>query len=149
MANRHPRIENLAPAFKPGQSGNPKGRPKNRVPAYRAKLLGRNKARRYHEITPEELKDWYETLITIDLPSLKLLAQDDAAPALARTYARAIIFDMNAGKTYTVDRITERLFGKATQRIEHTGANGSELIPPARVLTKLEIKALLAELEAL
>jgi len=139
--------QNIEPyKFKPGQSGNPKGRPKSRVPKYRVKIMGQTKAKKFYGISATELNEWYETLITASLPDLKLIAQDDEAPALVRTYARAIIFDMNAGKTGTIDRITEKLYGKAVQRIEHTGADGSDLIP-ARTLTKDEARELLGDLE--
>ena len=39
-------IENLKP-FKPGQSGNPKGRPKNRVPGVLAKVMPKTKAKKF------------------------------------------------------------------------------------------------------
>ena len=142
MANE----QNLRPAWKKGESGNPKGRPRSRVAEYREKIMGKKKAKKYYGIGAFEVTEWYEALLTMDLPELKLLAQDDTAPALARTYARAIIFDMNAGKTYTVDRISEKLYGKAIQRVEHTGADGSDLMP-ARTLTKDEARELFNELE--
>ena len=142
MANE----QNLRPAWKPGQSGNPKGRPRSRVAEYRVKIMGKKKAKGYFGISAQEVTEWYEALITMDLPDLKLLAQDDEAPALARTYARAIIYDMNAGKTATIDKLTEKLHGKAIQRIEHTGADGSDLNQP-RTLTKDEAKEFFGELE--
>ena len=147
MANPNPKRENLAPQFKPGQSGNPKGRPKNRVAAFRERIMGKKKAKAYFGISAFEVTEWYEVLITMDLPDLKLLAADDEAPALARTYARAIIFDMNAGKTTTIDKLTAKLHGKAIQRIEHTGADGSDLNQP-RTLTKDEAKEFFSDLES-
>ena len=147
MANPNPKRENLAPQFKPGQSGNPKGRPKNMVAAFRERIMGKSKAKRYFGISAFEVTEWYEALITMDLPDLKLLAADDTAPALARTYARAIIFDMNGGKTTTIDKLTAKLHGKAIQRIEYTGADGSDLNQP-RTLTKDEAKEFFDDLES-
>lgn len=140
-----PNKENLRAPWKPGESGNPKGRPPNRVLRYRQKILGKSKAKKFYGISSTELMEWYETLITLDLPGLKLLAQDDEAPSLPRSYARAIIFDMNAGKTTTIDKLSEKLYGKAVERIEHTGADGSDLIP--RTLTTQEAQELLKDLE--
>lgn len=142
MANE----QNLRPAWQKGQSGNPKGRPRNRVAAFRERIMGKQKAKKYFGISAFEVTEWYEVLITLDLPDLKLLAADDEAPALARTYARAIIFDMNAGKTTTIDKLTAKLHGKAIQRIEHTGADGSDLNQP-RTLTKEEAKEFFNDLE--
>lgn len=146
MANPNPKRENLAPQFKPGQSGNPKGRPKNRVAVFRERIMGKKKAKKYFGISAFEVTEWYEALITMDLPDLKLLATDDQAPALARTYARAIIFDLNAGKTTTIDKLTAKLHGKAIQRIELTGADGADVNQP-RTLTKEEAKDFIVDLE--
>lgn len=143
MANE----QNLCPPWKKGQSGNPKGRPRNRVAEFRERIMGKKKAKKYFGIGAFEVTEWYEVLITMDLPDLKLLAADDTAPALARTYARAIIFDMNAGKTTTIDKLTAKLHGKAIQRIEHTGADGSDLNQP-RTLTKEEAKDFFSDLES-
>lgn len=132
--------------FKKGQSGNPNGRPKNRPAEFRGKVLGKIKAKSYYGMGSYEITDWYETLLTLDVPALKMLAQDETAPAFVRTYARAIIFDMKVGKTATMDKISEKLYGKAVQRVEYTGADGSDLAP-ARILTKDEAKELLIDLD--
>ena len=139
MANE----QNLRPAWKKGESGNPKGRPKSRVSEFRVKIMGKAGAKKFYGISATE---WYELLLTADLSELKALAAEETTPALAKTYARAIIADMNAGKTSTIDRISEKLYGKAIQRVEHTGADGSDLIP-ARTLTKDEARELFSELE--
>ena len=120
MANE----QNLRPAWKKGESGNPKGRPKSRVSEFRVKIMGKAGAKKFYGISATEVKEWYELLLTADLSELKALAAEETTPALAKTYARAIIADMNAGKTSTIDRISEKLYGKAIQRVEHTGADG-------------------------
>ena len=146
MANHNPKRENLAPQCKPGQSGNPKGRPKSRVDAYKVNLMGKKKAKEIFVITPLELTEWYETIITMTMAELKALESSEDVPALIKNYIRAMVTDMNAGRTTTVDKIVERLYGKAIQRFEHTGADGSDLVP-ARTLTKDEAKELIGDLE--
>lgn len=141
-----PNPQNLRAPWKPGESGNPKGRPPDRVRKYRQKILSKSKAKKFYGISATETLEWLETLVTFGLPELKLIAQDDDAPTLVRSYARALIFDMNAGKTTTLDKICEKLYGKAIQRIEHTGADGSDLMA-ARTLTKEEARELLGSLE--
>ena len=142
MANE----QNLRPAWKKGESGNPKGRPRSRVAEFRVKIMGKAGAKKFYGISATEVTEWYEFLITADISELKALAAEETTPALAKTYARAIITDMNAGKTTTIDKISEKLYGKAIQRVEHTGADGGDLIP-ARTLTKDEAKELLGDLE--
>lgn len=143
--NPNPNTDGLIP-FKPGQSGNPKGRPKSRVGGFRVKLLGRAAAKKFYGITPFELSEWYALIITLNFSELKALEQNDSTPTLVKNYIRAIVTDMQNGRTYTVDKIVERLYGKTVQRIEHTGADGSDLLP-ARTLTKDEAKELLEDLE--
>lgn len=143
--NRNPDTSGLKP-YKQGQSGNPKGRPRSRVDGFKVKIMGKANAKKFYGITPTELQEWYETLITLNIAELKALLSNENTPALICTYTRAIITDMNAGKTTTVDKIVERLYGKAIQRVEHTGADGSDLLP-ARTLTKDEAKELLNDLE--
>ena len=142
MANE----QNLRPAWKKGESGNPKGRPRSRVAEFRVKIMGKAGAKKFYGISTTEVTEWYEFLLTADISELKALAAEETTPALAKTYARAIITDMNAGKTTTIDKISEKLYGKAIQRVEHTGADGGDLIP-ARTLTKDEAKELLGDLE--
>lgn len=141
------RIENLKP-FKSGAewNGNANGRPKSRVAEARVKVMGKAKAKEYHGISATEYMEWCESLISAEVPALKAWAQDDGTPVFARAYARAILFDMKNGKTTTLDKIAEKLYGKAVQRVEHTGADGSNLIP-ARTLTKEEAKELMQDLE--
>lgn len=146
MANMHPDTSGLRPKWAKGQCGNPKGRPRSRVEGFKVQLMGRSNAKKFYGITPMELTEWYETLITLTFSELKALEQNEETPSLIKNYIRAIITDMNAGRTSTVDKIVERLYGKAIQRVEHTGADGSDLMP-ARTLTKDEAKELFNDLE--
>lgn len=142
MANE----QNLRPAWKKGQSGNPKGRPRSRVAGFKVKLMGRKTAKEFYGITPLELTEWYETLITLTFSELTALDANDDTPSIIKNYIRAIIQDMKAGRTTTVDKIVERLYGKAIQRMELTGADGSDL-NGARTLTKEEARELFSNLE--
>lgn len=132
--------------FKPGQSGNPQGRPKSRVPEQLEKVLGKSKFKKYEKLSKDEVRQWDEAIITMTVDQLKALMSWDGAPAYAQTLARAAVFDMKKGSTATIDKISERLFGKPTQRLEVTGAEGSALIPD-KVYTKEQAAELMHEYE--
>ena len=98
------RLKNLKPAWKPGESGNVKGkRPGQRDYAtiYREALIKFAKSKKK---TPEEIEELFE-----QVGFMKALSGD------ARFY----------------QDFRDRIHGKAIQRNEHTGANGKDLIPDA------------------
>lgn len=132
--------------FKKGQSGNPKGRPPNRVPKQLVKIMGKVQARKFYKLSSEEVTEWEAALLAMSANQLKLLAQWDEANAYPKGLAISILSDMKRGKTKTLDKLRERVIGRPTQRMEITGKDGSEFIP-ARILTKKEAVELLQKLE--
>jgi len=56
MANE----QNLRPAWKKGESGNPKGRPRSRVAEFRVKIMGKAGAKKFYGISATEVTEWYE-----------------------------------------------------------------------------------------
>ena len=141
MANE----QNLIP-FKKGQSGNPKGRPKSRVPEQLVKIFGsKARAKKFYSLSAVEIDEWEAAILTFNASDLKLLAKWEDAPAYPKGLAIAVLSDMKAGKTTTLDKLRERQYGKPTQRMEVTGKDGGDLIP-ARTLTKEEAADLLKSL---
>ncbi len=143
MANE----QNIIPyQFKPGQSGNPQGRPPNRVPEQLVKIMGKVQAKKFYKLSAVEITEWEAALLTMNVNQLKLLAQWDKANAYPKGLAISILSDMKNGNTKTLDKLRERLIRRPTQRIEITGKDGKDFMP-ARVLTKQEAKELLDGLE--
>lgn len=128
MTPEERRLANLRPPFKPGQSGNPNGRPKNRVPAQLAKVMGKSQAKKIFKLNNSELEEWEATLLTLNANQLKLLAQWDEASAYPKGLAISILYDMKNGNTKTLDKLLERVIGRPTQRMEITGRDGKDLI---------------------
>lgn len=142
-----PNRKNIIPhQFKPGQSGNPKGRPPNRVPEQLVKIMGKVQAKKFYKLSAVEITEWEAALLTMNANQLKLLAQWDEANAYPKGLAISILTDMKNGNTKTLDKLRERVIGRPTQRMEITGRDGADFMP-ARVLTKKEAKELLDGLE--
>lgn len=141
MAN----VQNLRRPWQPGESGNPKGRPKSRAVEMRDAVMSRRKAKKFEALSSTDCDEIEAALLTYTIEELKAVTQWAEATAFAKGKAMAILTDMKNGTTKTLDRIRERLHGKPTQRMEVTGKDGSELIP-ARTLTKEEAKELFNDL---
>lgn len=133
--------------FKPGQSGNPKGRPKNRVPDMLVTALNlKSKKQIQAGLTKEEVEMWEEFLMTAPTDTIALLAQDATIPVYARALARSIILEIKNGKTTTLDKIRDRRFGKQAEKLELTGKDGAPIVEAVR-LSEDDAKRLMQKLE--
>ncbi len=112
--------------FKKGQVANPKGRPANRVLGFLSKTLTKARAEEVN-MTRAEVEEWEGKLITLSLDELKKISKDTEAPAYAVNVATAIITDVKNGRTFTIDKLRDRQYGKVTDKLEITGKDGAEL----------------------
>lgn len=116
------RKENLREPWKPGESGNPKGRPPNRVRGDIAILFGsKRKAANFYDLSLAEIDEWEKAVLALSMDALKTLAQWTDAPAYPKGLAIAILTDMKNGKTATIEKLRERQYGKPVQRVELAG----------------------------
>lgn len=123
--------------FKPGQSGNPKGRPRNKAYEDIKEVFGLKKLNEIKNLNASDTKTWDAMLLVMTVPQLQAIAKADNVAAYARATAMAILTDIKNGKTSTIDRLNSRVNGEAAKKVELTGKDGAELIP-ARVLTSSE-----------
>lgn len=121
--------DNLKEPWKPGQSGNPKGRPKSRVPEGIALIMGKKEAKKFYSLNNCEVDDWELAVLSMSASQLKTLAQWEHAAAYPKALSIAILNDMRNGVTKTVDKLRDRHFGGATQKIELSGKDGKPLTP--------------------
>ena len=139
--------QNLRAPWKPGQSGNPKGKPKNRVPQQMVDVLMlKSRKELTQSLTREEVDEWEQRILSCSRDELQIIAQNASLPIYASSLARAIILDFKNGKTTTLDKLRDRVYGKAPERMELTGANGEALVPAQR-LTEEQAAQLMKKLE--
>ncbi|MDR1022884.1 MAG: DUF5681 domain-containing protein [Prevotellaceae bacterium] len=128
MPNPNPNTSGLTP-FPKGVSGNPKGRPPSRVPEALKVVLGKKKAKKFYHINEAEINEWEAAVLTMTTSELKALASWEDANSYAKGLAMGILFDMKIGNTKTLDKLRERQFGKAVQKVELTGKDGRPFNP--------------------
>lgn len=90
----------------------------------------------------EEYKKMSSELLNLNEEALKRLANDKSTPIWFRAHIKGIVEDMKLGRTYTIEQIMDRLFGKATQPTD----NRNEHIVRAKDLTPEEAKEYLKHL---
>lgn len=139
-------LKNLKEPWKKGQSGNPKGRPKNRViNEWLPECFGKKRAKQIKALSQTEIDAWEQLLICLSAPELQVIAKWDGSPAYAKNIALSILTDMKNGRTTTVDKLRERQYGKPIQKVELTGKDGKDLMPQR--LSHDEAKKIISELE--
>jgi hypothetical protein len=147
-----PRPENMTAAqlanlekgrFKPGQSGNPAGKKKNRVLMLLKNVLSKSKLKKSEALSIDEINTIEKTVLALELSDLQLIAKADQTPAYMKTLAMAIVIDMKNGKTTTVDLLRNRQYGTAKQQIDITTGGA----PLAQSITQDEAKEIIAKLE--
>jgi hypothetical protein len=106
MANE----QNLKP-FKPGQSGNPAGRPKNRF-AHIKEL---------YELSSTDIDDLIKYALSLNVNELKTIINDPNTPAVQVAVFRAIIDGSKQGNLYNIYQLLDRVFGAVKQPVEVSG----------------------------
>ncbi|MBQ3690150.1 MAG: hypothetical protein II937_09895 [Bacteroidales bacterium] len=131
--------------FKKGQSGNPKGRPKNTALAAYKTALGTNAAKKLHNLCDREIDEWDNLILSASVDALQVLVKCADVPAYPRSLIMAILTEMKNGTCRTLEKLRDRQHGKAIKH-EITGANGEALIPE-RNLTPAQAKEFLQKLQ--
>ena len=112
--------------FKPGQSGNPGGRPK--LPE------DIKEARKLNKVEFERILNKY---IHMTGPEIKAVMKDPGTPALDMMILRLIRSAARIGSLATLDFVLDRLIGKVAEPVELSGSlSFTDLIKRAHKLPK-------------
>ena len=98
--------EHLIP-FKPGQSGNPNGRPRKYV-----SLL---KEQGYKV---SEINDTIQAMMSMDLEELKSVWDNPKATILEKTIAAAMRKSLEKGSLYSLETLLTRVYGKPKETVD-------------------------------
>jgi hypothetical protein len=121
--------------FKPGVSGNPKGRPPLN-PIQRA----------LKNLTIQTYRDVIEEVCTGNLDNLKAIADNPKSSALQAGIAIAFAKALKAGDYATIERIAERIVGKIPDELNINSKNlNANLNAP---IDEKKLKAVLEKLES-
>lgn len=122
--------DNLRAPWKPGESGNPKGRPRNRVVnEWLPACFGKKRTKALSAMTDEEINAIERRLLVCTAAELTALVEWKDCPTYAKSLGKAILSDNKNGRTTTIDKLRERQYGKAVQKLELTGKDGAALHP--------------------
>ena len=98
--------EHLIP-YKPGQSGNPNGRPRKYV-----SLL---KEQGYKV---SEINDTIQAMMSMDLEELKSVWDNPKATVLEKTIAAAMRKSLEKGSLYSLETLLTRVYGKPKETVD-------------------------------
>jgi len=105
MAN----IKNLKP-FKPGQTGNPAGRPRKLISQVNLDLENQG----YSEVKRQDIVSCYLRLVNLPFAEIQKLVDDSTQPALVSIAGKALL----SGKGFEViEQLLDRVIGKASNQI--------------------------------
>jgi len=93
--------------FKPGESGNPNGRPR--------KYTSLLKTQGYKL---SEINDAIQVLIQMNLDELKEVGNNKNATILEMTVARALVKSLGNGSLYSIETLLSRVYGKPKESID-------------------------------
>ena len=108
--------------YKPGQSGNPNGRPRKLV----GDVIKELETKGVKGATAEQIRAIFMQFINLPENELKEMVNDKGQPMLNRIVIKAML----GGKGFEVIKdLIERAYGKANQPVEHTGKINISIYP--------------------
>lgn len=107
-------MENLRPPWKPGESGNPKGRPRRLISA----LVKELREQGFENVTAGRLIEVYEMLLGLPASKLKEIMQDEDQPVILKVLIKGLTGPKGVD---VLEKMLDRAHGKAKQVVEIDG----------------------------
>ena len=132
--HHHPNsLANLGKPWEPGQSGNPKGRPKSRIPDLLKAYVGKKRAEESKMLNWAEIDEIELSVLSLGNKELNALIKGDDVPMYMKGLALAALHDAKNGRTKTIDLLRDRQFGAVKKEVDVTtngqSMNGQSLTP--------------------
>lgn len=134
----------VKPRWKPGESGNPAGKPRSRVKELMEGLLTVKQVKENTKLDQAEIDAIEQIILSLDTPSLQAIAKSEKTPVYMRTLAMAAMWDMKNGKTGTMNLLRDRQFGSVKKQVDVT-SNGQSMAPQS--MTPDEAREVLKKIE--
>ena len=135
---------NITPRWKPGESGNPAGSRKSRIPDLLKQYLGQKKAERVMGLNSREIDEIEMIVLSLGNKELQSLIKGDDVPMYLKGLALAALHDAKNGRTRTLDLLRDRQFGAVKKQVDVT-TNGQSMTPQS--MTPQEAKEILKKIE--
>jgi len=134
--SRDTRADHLEPwVWKPGESGNPNGRPRNVL----RNLCAEMNIDIREAVPLAEKVQFINRMLEMTLKQLKDIAGDVRAPAWMVMVASAIRSDISAGRMTTLEALLDRVHGRPTQAINLMSWSNDEKAKELEDFTDAEI----------
>ena len=103
--------------FEKGETGNPTGRPKRAI----------NVTWEEKKYTIDDIRGRMKVLLHKNLSELQTVVKDDKTIMLDKIVSNALIQDLRKGVISTLESVMNRVWGTPTNKIEHTGKDGTPI----------------------
>ena len=134
MANNQNLLEdNKATRWKPGESGNPLGKPRKLT----TQIIADLKLEKAESVTASTIRDTFEVLLGLTQEELDKLTIDRDNPAIVRLIAGMFAKATKGKEVEILTFMLDRAHGKPSQRNEHTGEDGAPLFPAGAVTVNI------------
>lgn len=141
LANNPKNRDNLTPAWKKGESGNPKGRPRRMLRQMEESIGIEFKV----SLSGDDKYQILNSMIEMSLEELKNISTDKTCPVFMVNVAKALKKDIENGRIVTLAELFDRFFGKSKQVSEVDVTTKGQKIGGLNELTDDELLRILNE----